>query len=405
MNPEFGRRVAFTLGALLVFRIGTYIPLPGINFAVWDQIWHSHGGGVLGTANMLSGGAVARLSVFALGITPYVSAALIMQLVSFFAPGLRRLRVSGESGRRAIDLYTAILALLLAAFQSYGVATGLEAVTNLVAEPGTGFRFTVILTLTGGSMVLIWLAMQITARGFGNGIALILCTGIVVAIPLQILGALAMRQRGLFSEGVIAGLVLLAVALVAIVTLVEKARRYEPVEFTPRDGARRASLLSFKLNGAGLVPSILAAWLLMILLALVSLLGLVLPGPWHALQGALTQGHLTHIVCYALLILFFAYLYTALVLDPGEAAERLMKLGGVIPRVEPGEPTADHLDRVLSGTTLIGAIYFVAICLIPELLIYGVDLPFYLGGTSLLIVTCTVLDLEQQARAYVGAPK
>jgi preprotein translocase subunit SecY len=398
MNSELGRRVAFTLGALLVFRIGTYIPLPGIDLDVWTQIFRGRGGGVLGAFDMASGGAVGRLAVFALGITPYVSAAVILQFVGFFVGRLRALRGAGEAGRRKIDRYTLVLTLLLAGFQSYGIATGLEAISNLVANPGWPFRISLIVTLTGGTMFLIWLADQITTRGIGNGIALILCAGIVTQLPQTIFGTMELTRQGVLSSKALALLAILLVALTGVVALIEQARRREPVAF----GAG-TSYLSFKLNGAGVVPSLVVSWILGLLLALAAYVS-----PPDPLAGAAPHwfdpGQPLFLLGYAVAIFFCVYFYTALVLDPSDAAEKLQRYGGAIPQVAPGEATAEHLDGVLSRITLIGAVYFVVICLTPELLLYRLDVPLYLGGTSLLVLVCTVLDIEKQARGYQAHP-
>ena len=398
MNSELGRRVAFTLGALLVFRIGTYIPLPGIDLDVWAQIFRGRGG-VLGAFDTSSGGAVGRLAVFALGLTPYISAAVMLQIAGFFVARLRVLREAGEAGRRRIDRHTVVLTLLLAAFQSYGIASALEAVADLVANPGWLFRVSIIVTLTGGTMVLIWLADQITARGIGNGIALILCAGIVTQLPQTIFGALDLSRQGVLSSNALVIFAILLAALTGLVAFIEKARRHEPVAYSLRADGPYTSCLSFKLNGAGVVPSLLASWILGLLLAVAAYVSQ--PSPLST--GAphwFDRGQPLFLLGYAILIFFCVYLYTALMLDPSDAAKKLGRYGGRISQVEPGEATADHLDRVLSRITLIGAAYFVVICLIPELLIYGAGMPFYLGGTSLLILVCTVLDVEKQAREF-----
>jgi preprotein translocase subunit SecY len=397
MNLELARRIAFTLGALLVYRLGSYIPLPGVSPAVWDQMFQAQeGGGLIGMLNAVSGGALARLSVFSLVIVPYVSAAILVQLARFLVPRLRALQHAGEAGRRAIERSTLALTVLIAAFQSYGIAGGLEGVPNLVPEPGPWFRLTTLLTLTAGTLFVTWLAWQITARGVGNGIALILCLGVVLQLPQGILATLELGRRDLLSGNLIAGLALLSVALTALVVAMEKARRCEPVVFP--DPRRAPGRLSFKLNGAGVMPALIAAWVLALPLVAVALFA-----PDAAGFGrAFTHGAPLYMLTYAIVIVFCVYLYTAFVLDPAETAERLRHLGGAIPQVAPGEATAEHLDGVLSRVTLIGAGYFVVICLIPELLISWAQVPFYLGGTSLLVLVCTVLDLETEVRGQMG---
>jgi preprotein translocase subunit SecY len=397
VSPELGRRIAFTLGALLVFRIGTYIPLPGIDLNVWMQIFHSSRGSALDIVNAASGGAVARLAIFALGITPYVSAAIILQLASFFVRGLRTLRDS-DHGRQKFEAYTRALTLLLALFQGFGIARALEGIHGLVAEPGPLFQFTIALTLAGGAMFLTWLAGQITLRGFGNGVALFLCAGIVMELPQAIYGAFELHRQGVVSANQVLGMAILAVLLVAVAALVEGARRKVPVTFGGREG-RADAYLSFKLNGAGIIPALLATWLLTIPLVLWTYFD---PDGSEQVRRLLQQGQTLHMICTAVLIFFCVYIYTALVLDPTGAADKLNRYGGTIPQIEPGEPTAEHLDSVLSRITLMGAVYFVVICLIPELLLYRAELPFYLGGTSLLILVCTVLDMEKQARSFAS---
>jgi preprotein translocase subunit SecY len=397
MSPEFWRRAAFTLGALLVFRIGTYIPLPGIDLDVWAQIFRGRGG-ILGTIDMLSGGAVARLAVFALGITPYVTAAILFQFVGFFFRRFRALRDAGEAGRRKIDRYTIVITLLMSAVQSYGIATALESVNGLVADPGWLFRVSIIVTLTGGTIFLVFLADQITARGIGNGIALMLCAGIVTQLPPALASTLELSRQGVLSSNVLAGVAVMLVAVTMLVTLIEKARREVPVVFSLRDDGRYTSCLPFKLNGAGLVPAVVAPWLLGLLLVVLSYFGVDSSAPRGARWFDLGQP--LYLLGYAAAIFFCVYLYSAFVLDPEQAAEKLKRHGGAIPQIEPGEATADYLDNVASRVTLIGAVYLVLICLIAELLLYRFDLPFYLGGTSLLILVCTVIDIEKQARAF-----
>lgn len=396
MSRELLRRIGFTLGALLVFRIGTYIPLPGMDLDVWREIFRS-GGGILDIFNATSGGAVGRIAIFALGITPYVTAAIILQLVSFFVRRLRTLRDSGDRGRYRIESHTRALTLLLGLLQGYGIALGLEGINGLVAEPGVLFELTIALTLAGGTMVLTWLAGQITLRGIGNGVALFLSAGIVMELPRAIGGAFELQRRGMISANQIMGMAILAILLVAFAALVEGARRNVPVAFGARGGAGTA-FLSFKLNSAGVVPALLASWLLTVPLALWSIFD---PVSWDRVRHALAQGEILYMICYALLIFLCVYLYTALVLDPTKAAGNLQRYGGAIPQIEPGEPTAEHLDSVLSRITVAGAVYFVVICLIPELLLYRANMPFYLGGTSLLILVCTVLDIEKQARSLL----
>lgn len=402
MTSELMRRIAFTLGALLIFRIGTFVPLPGIDIAVWERIFGAQENGLLGLINQSSGGAVGRLAIFALGITPYVSAAIVLQLVGFFIPKWRTLRASGARGARAIDRYTIAFTVLIAAFQAYGVAKGLEGVSSLVANPGSMFRIQIVLTLTGGTMFLVWLSDRITLHGLGNGIALLLCVGIVTELPRTLFGMFELGQRGAFSTNALLGLAALAAVLVALVTFVEKAQRREPVAFSG-EVVRGSSFLSFKLNGAGMIPAFVATWVLVLPILLAVVMSDRDPAWWDDFARAFGRGQPLYMLLYAIAIFLCVYLYTALLLDPSAAAETLQKHGGRVGAVEPGEPTAEYLDRVLSRTTMVGALYFAAICLIPEFLLYRLGLPFYLGGTSLLILVCTVLDIEKQARGYALA--
>jgi preprotein translocase subunit SecY len=397
VSSELARRIAFTLGALLLFRIGTYIPVPGINAAVWAQIMSAQGGGILGVFNASSGGAVARLSILALGILPYVSAAVILQLVAYFSARLRRLQSSGESGRRRLETTTRIFTFLMALLQSAGIASALTDIDNLVAVPGPLFLVSVTLTMTGGTMFLIWLSGQITLRGLGNGVAVLLCSGVI--FELMRAGAIAyeLNLRGLVSGGLIGGLVGLTVMLVFVVALMEKARRRELVTFTAGP-ARGESYLSLKLNGAGTVPALVASWIMALPLIPAGFADPSDPSVWTDVAQTLSPGRPLYFVCYGIAVFVLVYLYTSFVLDPDELAERLKRTGGVIPQVEPGEATAVHLDAVLSRTTLIGASYFAALCLMLAFVQAWVKVPFFLAGTSLLILVCTVLDLESQVR-------
>jgi len=402
MSSELGRRVAFTLGALLIYRIGAYIPLPGIDPTAWDYLFRSQQGGILGALNA-SSGAIGRFAIFALGITPYVSAAIILQLASLVFARLRAQRRRGEAGRLTVERYTLILTMFIALFQAWGLALAIESLPNTVVDPGWPFRTVAVLTMAGGTVFLVWLCGQITLRGIGNGIALIFCADVVVELPQTIAGTLELGRQGLLSSNLIMGTAILAVALVGVATFMEKARRNVPVAFSGRTGAGNESSLSFKLNGAGWMPALIASWLLLVpALAVVYLAdtyGRQDPFWWNGVRQAFNPGQPAFIICYAIIIVCCVFLYTAFVLDPAEAAAKLASLGGVIPGVPPGEATADHLDRVLSRVTLIGALYVVAVCLIPELLISRTQVPFYLGGASLLILVCTVLDVEKQARA------
>jgi preprotein translocase subunit SecY len=396
MSSGLGRRIAITNGALLLFRLGTYTPVPGIDSAVWDSLFRQQAGGILGALDPLAGGAIARLSVLALSILPFLSAALLLQLASIVLPALRALPRSGEKGRRRLDVYTLVLTIILAAFQAAGIAFALESIGNIVAEPGMMFRVTTILTMTGGVVVLVWLAGLITARGIGNGIALILAVGIVAELPATLASVLDLVRRGVVSPELVLGVSLLAIALVGMVVHLELARRRIEVRFSGRRVGARAiegrSYLRLKLNNAGIVPAILAAWLMPLPIMAVSA-GLELPD-W--LVGQLVNGRPLFMVLYALAIVACVFFYTAFVLNPDDLAEDLRKHGGVIPGVAPGELTARHVDHVVSRVTAMGAGYLAFICLIPEIVLSRWPGLVYLGGTSLLIVVCAILDLKAQ---------
>jgi len=390
MTPELGRRIAFTLAALLVYRLGTYIPLPGISPEVWQEIFKSQAGGVLGMFDTISGGAIHRLAIFALVLVPYLSAAILLQVLTIVLPWLRALRKQGERGRRTVDTYTVSLTLLFSILQAYGIAIGLEgASTSLVAEPGWLFRLSTVLTLTGGVMVLVWLAGQITARGIGNGVTLILFAGIVAELPRTIADTLQLGRQGLLSEGMILALLVFAVALTAVVVVAERARRRVVVGNSGAPGQSQWHL-QFKLNGAGIMPTVLAGWILSLPIAFAS--------SWW--DGQL--GRPTFQIVYAILIIGCTFFYTAFLIDPDEVAERLRRHGGAIPGVAPGDATAEHIDYVITRITMIGAAYLALVYLAPAVLAAFVPAPFYFGGASLLIVVCAILDLEDHVRAFAS---
>jgi preprotein translocase subunit SecY len=390
MKSELASRIVFTLGALLVYRLGTYIPLPGVG----------------GSGPQIPGVTVVtgyRFSIFSLWIMPYLSAAILIQLVSMVSSKLSALPRGGEAGRRKIARYTIVLAVFLTAFQAFGMASGLQRIPNFVNEPGGLFLLSTTVTLTGGTIFLIWLSEQITARGVGNGLALLLFAGVAVEMPHAIATMVELTRQGTLSVERTSLLAILWVALVGLVVFVELARRRVPVEFASRKVGDRllpvqSTNLSLKLNGAGLMPTVVAPWLYLLPLTVV---GLVLDqtSPWlAAVYGLVPQYHLGRVILSSVAIFILAFVYTSFVVDPEHAADSLKKHGAVIPGIEPGEPTAAHLDRVVSYTTCIGAVYLAAVFLIPELLLTYSQAPFYLGGASVLIAVCTVLDIETQVR-------
>jgi preprotein translocase subunit SecY len=395
-GAELNRRIWFTLGALLVYRFGTYVPLPEIDPAIWNALYRSQSSGILGVFNAMSGGAAARLSVLALSITPFVSAAIIVQFATIFCTKLRSWRGRGER-------YAIVVAVLLAAFQGYGVSLGLESVNGLVVEPGWLFRLSTAATLTGGTLFLIWLSRQITLRGVGNGIALILFTGIVTEWPAATASMLERGREGLLPLNTILAVILLMIVVTAVVVFMERARRRLPVRYS----ASRVSAveahghLSVKVNSAGLMPITIASSAVLIGLTGVFYVAYYFfdPNPewWDAFKSFPTS--LLYSVAYAVLFVAGAFFYAANVLDPDRIAADLARHGGRIEGIEPGEPTAAYLDHVLSRTTAIGAAYLALVCLIPEILIAVAKVPFYFGGASLLIVVCTVMDIQAQVMA------
>lgn len=401
MRSELGRRIAFTLGALLVYRIGSYIPLPGIDPSVWARIFGANAGGVLGLFNMASGGAAGRLGVFALGITPFLTAAILLQLVMFVSSKLRALRNGGDRGRSRLVRYTLILTILLTLFQAYGVAGALEDVRALVPHPGPLFLLTTTVTLAGGSLFVVWLADQITLRGIGNGIALVLFAGVVTELPTAVDGTFELGRQGVLSTANILVVVVLAMAVIGFVVFMELGRRRLPVQYAARQVgmADSASHLTLKLNSAGVIPVLLASWIVWLPLAVAAFFASDGPGFWSSLGRELQHGRLLYVIVYALAIIVCTFIYTALVVDPSQAAENLARYGGVIPGIAPGEATAEHIDGVLSRTTLLGAIYLAAVCILPEFLISYAQVPFYFGGTALLVVVCTILDIDVQVRS------
>src|SRR5882757_1118112 len=388
MTQELARRIVLTIGALLIFRLGCYVPLAGTSMQT----------------GLISSGSVTRISIFSLSIIPYLTAAIIIQLVSVVWGRLSALERSGEAGRRRIIGYTLILTLLLAAFQAFGIASALQNIRGFVVEPGSWFLLSTTVTMVGGVFFLVWLSEQITRHGVGNGLALILSVGIVVSFPGELAIALELLRQGAVSSNLVLFNAVLWIALVALIVLVETARRNVPVQYVARQVGKRlfaprSSVLPLKLNSAGfLIPTVVAPWVLYLPLAGASFL--FGERPWLAAAYAhIRFGQPVHVILGSTAIFALAFIYTARVLDPEQAAEALQAQGGAIQGVAPGEATADHLDRIASLTTVVGAVYLVAVSLIPEgLLAGGIALPYKIGGGSVLIVVCTILDLKKQVR-------
>jgi preprotein translocase subunit SecY len=405
---ELKKRIWFTLGALLVYRFGTYIPLPGIDPTAWDQIFRTQAGGILGMFNMFAGGGIHRMAIFALNIMPYISASIIIQLMTTVSPTLEQLKKEGEQGRKVINQYTRYLTVVLAAFQSYGIAIGLEGAGNVVSDPGFFFRISTAITLTGGTMFLMWLGEQITARGIGNGISLIIMAGIVAELPSAIAGMLELGRQGALSTGLILIVIVMAVVVIAFIVFVERAQRRLLIQYPKRQVGNRmfegqSSHLPLKLNTSGVIPPIFASSLLLLPTTIAQFNAQGGPEWWQTIVTQLSHGRPAFLILYIALIVFFAFFYTAIVFNPTETAENLKKHGGFIPGIRPGERTAEYIDYVLSRITVVGAAYLAIVCLIPEMLIAYAAVPFYFGGTSLLIVVSVTMDTVAQVQGYLLA--
>jgi preprotein translocase subunit SecY len=406
---DLRRRLVFLLLALVVYRVGAHIPVPGIDPAQLQQLFSGQQGGILNLFNMFSGGALSRFTVFALGIMPYISASIIMQLMTYVVPTFEQLKKEGEAGRRKITQYTRYGTLALAIFQSLGIAVALESSAGLVLSPGFGFRMTAVVSLTAGTMFLMWLGEQITARGIGNGISLIIFAGIVAGMPAAISGTLELSRTGALSTGLVLAIMVLAVVVIAIIVFVERAQRRLLIQYPKRQVGNRmfqgdTSHLPLKLNTAGVIPPIFASSLLLLPATLAGFSNTQnLPSWASTILTALGHGQPIYMFLYGAMIVFFAFFYTAIVFNPKDTADQLKKHSGFIPGYRPGERTAEYIDYVLTRITVIGAVYLVAICLMPEYLIAATGVPFYLGGTSLLIVVSVTLDTVAQIQGHLIA--
>ncbi|MCD2171714.1 preprotein translocase subunit SecY [Rhizobium sp. C4] len=406
---DLKKRLWFTLGALLVYRFGTYIPLPGLNPDAFANAFKGQSGGILGLFNMFSGGAVSRMAIFALGIMPYISASIIVQLMTSVVPALENLKKEGEQGRKVINQYTRYGTVLLGALQAYGIAVGLEHSNGVVAEAGWFFRISTVVTLLGGTMFLMWLGEQITSRGIGNGISLIIFSGIVANLPHALAGTLELGRTGALSTGVILAVLIVAVLVIACIVFMERAQRRLLIQYPKRQVGNRmfqgdTSHLPLKLNTAGVIPAIFASSLLLLPATLAGFSNASTLPSWATTAiAALGHGQPLYMVAYAALIAFFSFFYTAIVFNPTDTADNLKKHGGFIPGYRPGERTAQYIDYVLTRITVLGAIYMVLVCILPEILIAETGVPFYLGGTSLLIVVSVTLDTVAQVQGHLIA--
>ena len=408
---ELKNRIWFTLGALVIYRLGTYIPLPGIDPQVLQEIFARNSGGILGMVDMFSGGALGRMTIFALNIMPYISASIIVQLLTAVSPQLEALKKEGEAGRKKLNQYTRYGTVFLAALQAYGIAVGIEGLRGpsglAVTNPGLFFRLTSMITLTGGTVFLMWLGEQITARGVGNGSSLIIFAGIVARMPPAMAGLLELSRTGAISAFFLISFVIGAIAVVTFIVFMERAQRRILVQYPKRQVGNKmfggeASHLPLKLNTSGVIPPIFASSLL--------LLPATLAGFSAGSTGTLAQvaawlghGQPIYIGLYAALIIFFTFFYTAIVFNPVETADNLKKYGGFVPGIRPGKNTADYLDYVLTRLTVIGALYLAAVCVLPEWLISEYSLPFYFGGTSIMIVVSVTMDTVAQIHSHLLA--
>jgi preprotein translocase subunit SecY len=406
---ELKKRIWFTLGALLIYRLGTYIPIPGINIDALAEIFKQQQGGVLGLFNMFSGGAVGRLAIFALNIMPYISASIIIQLLTSVVPSLEALKKEGDSGRKIINQYTRYLTVVLATFQAYGIAVGLQSSGNVVLDAGPFFLLSTTITLVGGTMFLMWLGEQITQRGIGNGSSLIIFAGIVAELPSALAGTLELGRQGAISAALIIGITIMVVVVIAFIVYMERAQRRLLINYPKRQVGNRVyegqtSFLPLKLNTSGVIPPIFASSLLLLPTTIAGFSAQSDPTGWLATVSAyLAHGRPLFMFLYAALIIFFAFFYTAIVFNPTETADNLKKHGGFIPGIRPGERTAEYIDKVLSRITVLGAAYLVIICLLPEVLVSQASLPFYFGGTSLLIVVSVTMDTVAQVHGHLLA--
>ena len=408
-SGKFGdlrRRIIFLLLALVVYRIGAHIPVPGIDPTALQELFKGQGG-ILNLFNMFSGGALSRFTVFALGIMPYISASIIMQLMTYVVPTLEALKKEGESGRRKITQYTRYGTLFLAIFQSLGIAIALEGSPGLVLVPGFGFRMTALVSLVAGTMFLMWLGEQITERGLGNGISILIFAGIVAGLPSALGGLFELVRTGAMSIVACLFIIAVVIGVTFVVVFVERGQRKILVNYAKRQVGNKvyggqSSHLPLKLNMSGVIPPIFASSIILLPATVVGWFAMGDGLRWlKDLSSALSPGQPIYVLLYAAMIVFFCFFYTALVFNSRETADNLKKSGAFIPGIRPGDQTARHIDRILSRLTLAGAVYITAVCLLPEFLVLKYNVPFYFGGTSLLIIVVVTMDFWAQVQSYV----
>src|SRR5487761_824943 len=408
---ELKSRIWFTLGALLIYRLGTYIPIPGIDPSILQSIFSRNAGGILGMFDMFSGGALGRMTIFALGIMPYISASIIIQLLTAVSPTLEALKKEGESGRKTLNQYTRYGTVLLGIVQAYGISVGIEGMhagaESAVLDPGLFFRLVTVVTLVGGTVFLMWLGEQITARGVGNGISLIIFSGIVANLPHALANLLELGRTGALSPFFILVFFVIAVLVIGFIVFMERAHRRVVVQYPKRQVGTRmfggdSTHMPLKLNTSGVIPPIFASSILLIP-ATISGFSAGGGGWLQTISATLAPGSVVYMIIYAAMILFFSFFYTAVVFNPQETADNLKKYGGFVPGIRPGTATAEYFDFVLSRLTVLGGLYLVAVCLLPQILISDYGLPFYFGGTSILIVVSVMMDTVTQIQSHLIA--
>ena len=409
---ELKKRIWFTLAVLVIYRFGTYIPVPGIDPTILADVFRQQQGGILGMFDMFAGGALGRMTIFALNVLPYISSSIIIQLMTTVSPRLEQLKKEGEAGRKKINQYTRYGTVLLATLQGYGIAVGLENMGgpggSAVIDAGLFFRVTTMVTLAGGTIFLMWLGEQITARGIGNGISLIIFAGIVANLPAASAGTLELGRTGALSTVLIVFLLIMVFAVIAFIVFIERAQRRLVVQYPKRQVGNRmfggeSSHLPLKLNTAGVIPPIFASSLLLLPITAASFSASQGPSWLLDITALLGRGQPGYMILYITGIVFFCFFYTAVVFNPNDTADNLKKYGGFIPGIRPGNNTAEYLDYVLTRLTTVGAAYLALVCLLPELLISQYAIPFYFGGTSLLIVVNVTMDTISQVQSHLIA--
>ncbi len=405
---ELQQRILFTLGALLVYRLGTYIPVPGIDPDAYAATFETASQGITGMLNMFSGGAVERMAIFALNLIPYITASIVVQVLTSASPRLEALKKEGEAGRRKINQYTRYLAVIFCAVQGYGIAVGLEASQGVVINPGWFFRISTVITLVGGTMFLMWLGEQVTARGVGNGISLIIFAGIVATLPSAIIQTLELSRTGALPTIAVVGMLVLAIVVIGVIVFFERAQRRLLIQYPKRQVGNKmfqgdTSHLPLKLNTSGVIPVIFASSLLLMPATFTAFSTDGGQGWLQIVAALLGRGQPLYLALYAALIVFFAFFYTSIVFNPTDTADNLKRSGGFIPGIRPGERTAAHIDYVLSRITVIGAAYLTVVALIPEVLVSQLNVSTFLGGTSLLIMVTVTLDTISQIQSHLIA--